>query len=694
MRTSSLSFQLDKRRVVKFQNSPEPFKDQYAKLVYLRSYSRTNNDGTRETWYDTCYRVVCGAYSIMKQHMLDSALYWDEDKAQRSAAEMFERMYTMKFTPPGRGLFAMGVPEIHKRSMFSFLFNCSFVSTDDIAESLTNPFVFAMTFLLAGCGVGFDTEGAGKIMIYKPSEEHRITDVIEDSREGWAESINALLTSYFYSENVSVDFDYSKIRPKGSPIKSINGLAPGPEPLKKCHEIIRKILDENAGELITETTIVDLFNVIGKAVVSGGIRRSAEIALGRPDSQEFINLKSKENLDKVLAYRHNSNNSIKAEVGMDYSNIVENIIYNGEPGIIWIDNARKYSRMNGTIDNRDINAGGTNPCSEQTLESWELCNLVEIFPSHHEDIDDFLRTCKYAYLYSKIVSLTSTELTRANVIMTRNRRLGIGLSGIVDFLGEHNINDLKEWCENGYDRIKELDVDYSRWLGINESIKLTTVKPSGTVSAISSVTPGVHFNPGGKYYIRRVEFRDDDPLVAMLRDAGYIVTDSVNKGPTTKIVWFPMKYHGKGRSACDVDIWEKVQLAKCLQEWWSDNQVSVTVTFKDEEKNQIKPILDYYQYHLKSISFLSEYGSDEEVNNILDIDKLINYNYNKTTGYSDLPIEPITEGVYDMLVSRLTEVDYTKYNTEAQNVSQFCDSDKCELDLGGYNYGKDEQNKD
>ena len=488
-----LSFSLDERKIRKFKKSKEPFLDVFSKNVFLRSYSRLKEDGSKENWYDTCLRVVNGLYSIQKDHVTSGGLYWNESKAQRSATEMYDRIFNMKFTPPGRGLCAMGVPAVHERKMFAFLFNCAFVSTADINKEFTMPFVFAMSTLLAGCGMGFDVRGEGKIIIHQPSDHVRNT-VIEDSRQGWVDSVDKLLQSYFYPNSDRVEFDYSQIRPKGALVSSLNVEAPGPEPLKQCHELMVEILEQNAGSPITITTISDLFNIIGKAVVSGGIRRSAEIALGDM-SEEFLNLKDSDNQDLVQKYRHNSNNSVIAELGMDYSEIANRVLHNGEPGVFWLANAQDYSRMGQPPDYKDINSTGTNPCSEQTLESYEMCNLTETFISNHSDKDDFLRTLKYAYLFSKTVSLTVTDIARANGVMVKNRRLGNGISGIVDFVSDNGLDTLRDWCESGYDRIREHDRIYSKWLGVNESIKLTTVKPSGTVSSIASVTPGAHFPP-------------------------------------------------------------------------------------------------------------------------------------------------------------------------------------------------------
>ena len=137
---------------------------------------------------------------------------------------------------------------------------------------------------------------------------------------------------------------------------------------------------------MTSTHIVDVFNYIGKCVVAGGIRRTAEIMFGDPDDSEFVELK--QDKEALMDRRWASNNSVFGSVGMDYSEIASSIAINGEPGIIWLDNMRHYGRMDGHRNGFDVRAMGSNPCSEQTLESFELCCLVETFPAHHEKLED------------------------------------------------------------------------------------------------------------------------------------------------------------------------------------------------------------------------------------------------------------------------------------------------------------------
>jgi len=198
----------------------------------------------------------------------------------------------MKFLPPGRGLWAMGSPLVHERGVFAALNNCSFVSTENITTDLTKPFEFMMGMSMVGVGVGFDVLGADKLKILKPGSiiPGTLYSVIGDSREGWITSLKQLLNAYFIGDAIP-QFDYSQIRGKGEPIKSFGGESAGPEPLRKLHEDITALLNKKIGKLLSITDITDIMNMIGVCVVAGNVRRTAEIAFGDYDSEEYRRLK-------------------------------------------------------------------------------------------------------------------------------------------------------------------------------------------------------------------------------------------------------------------------------------------------------------------------------------------------------------------------------------------------------------------
>ena len=233
------------------------------------------------------------------------------------------------------------------------------------------------------------------------------------------------------------------------------------------------------------TAVVDLMNLIGRCVVSGNVRRTAEIAFGDPYDDEYIDLKNYDINPDRAAFGWTSNNSIYADLGMDYDAVCERVRMNGEPGFAWLENMRNYGRMNGQIDKRDHRVSGGNPCLEQSLESFEMCCLVETFPHAHESIDDYLETLRYAFLYAKTVTLGSTHWPQTNRVMLRNRRIGCSMSGVAQFTADRGLGALRDWCEAGYDEIQKTDARLSEWLSIPRSVKTTSVKPSGTVSLLA-----------------------------------------------------------------------------------------------------------------------------------------------------------------------------------------------------------------
>jgi len=338
-------------------------------FVFYRTYSRTKEDGMNEAWWETVKRVVEGIYSIQKQHIIDYNLGWNQSKAQRSAQRMYERIFEFKMLGSGRALWSMGAPVIMDKGMSAALYNCCFISTEKLGENMGRIFADIADYLMLGIGVGADLKGAGKLIV-KERKEKEIEFLIPDTREGWCEAIEKQFNSYFIGGQHFV-FDYTAIRPKGTPIKTFGGISGGYEPLAKLINGIATVLDKEVGKPISETAIADIINMIGVAVVSGNVRRSAEILLGEP-TEEFFNLKDY----KINPYRKefgwSSNNSIYGTLGMDYSKIAEKIADNGEPAVVWMENVRAFGRM-GEPTTKDTRVMGFNPCAEIALESYELC---------------------------------------------------------------------------------------------------------------------------------------------------------------------------------------------------------------------------------------------------------------------------------------------------------------------------------
>ncbi|RHZ23819.1 hypothetical protein DYB37_000310 [Aphanomyces astaci] len=679
-------FRLSNKFVDSFKDVPPPFGfNGLGELVYMRTYSR---------------------------------LGWNGREAHRSAREMYRRIFAMKFLPPGRGLWAMGSPITEERKLYAALNNCAFVSTEDVDRrfSPAEPFCFLMDAAMLGVGVGFDTKGAGKIMVKGPKHGGTVEMVhIADSREGyrhpfriaamtiniitcrWVESLRMLLEAYFLHRPVPV-FDYSQIRPAGMAIKGFGGISSGPDSLQAMHRTIMATLDPLVGRPMTVHLpplgmqtystrytqvrgIVDLMNHIGVCVVSGNVRRTAEIAFGDAQDPAYVALKDYTQHPDRAAYGWTSNNSVFASLGMDYAPICKQIVQNGEPGFAWLQNMQEYSRMDGVPDHRDARAAGGNPCLEQTLESYELCCLVETFPANHASLDEYKETLRYtnertvqvdecmlmnvciryAYLYAKTVTLGQTHWPITNRVMLRNRRIGCSMSGIAQFITQRGLHELKDWCTQGYDAIQAYDKTYSDFLAIPRSIKTTSIKPSGTVSLLAGATPGMHY-PESRFYIRRVRLDRGSELLPALRAAGYHLEPAAEAPNETLVVSIPVDVGENVRTLSQLSAWEQLSLASFLQRYWADNQVSCTITFDPVlEGPQLEHALAYFQYQLKGVSLLPKVPLG---------------------AYAQMPYEEISEATYKSMVSALSPVSFREIKTRGGPVEvpdRFCDSSSCEI---------------
>lgn len=651
---------------------PDAAGNSLGEITFLRTYSRMKLDGTKERWHEVCRRVVEGMFSIQRDHCFANRLPWSDAQATATAQDAYERLFTFRWTPPGRGLWMMGTPLVQIQRNSAALQNCAFVSTADMTrENPAEPFAFLMEASMLGVGVGFDTKGADLgFVIHPPRDSHDWWD-IPDTREGWVAATSALINSYLIPDQDNVEFRYDAIRPAGEPIRTFGGTAAGPEPLIRLHDTIRMIFNQRCGEPLTSTDILDIGNLIGVCVVSGNVRRSAELALGSIDDQAFLDAKNYgSEIDGQwqpgpAAARSQwgwmSNNSVSVSVGDDLSPVVEGIARNGEPGVIWLDVSRAYGRLIDPPNGKDHRVAGYNPCAEQSLESYECCTLVETFMGRHDDLDDYKKTLKVAYLYAKTVTLMPTHWERTNAIMQRNRRIGTSVSGIANFADRHGMSELETWLDEGYVTVQRYDDVYSEWLCVRESIKTTTVKPSGTVSILAGESPGVHWAPGGEYFDRGIVFQAEDPMVKLFEQAGYDVVDSVYT-PNTKYVQFPVHSTAR-RSDADVSLFEKANLAVLAQRYWADNSVSVTLSFDPaSESEDVAHVLKMYDGQFKSVSFLPRDNG----------------------AYQQMPFTESTQAAHQAAAEHLFPLDLTPiYLGETGALDgvgeKYCTTDACEI---------------
>lgn len=638
------SFTLDES-FCKLYEKKEPNFGPIGRTVFYRTYVRRKENGKIESVFDVFRRVVEGHWSILKNHCLYYKRPWNAQQSQRSAQKAFEVFWHFQGLSSGRALWTMGTPFLSKAGG-SALNNCAFTSTKgDLSKALA----FMMDQSMLGVGVAFDLEGAGSF--YSKRVEGICTTpwVIDDSREGWVESIKELVNAYTKTQSLQ-KFDYSKIRKIGSPIKGFGGTSSGPEPLIKLHKDMINIFKGAEGRTLGSVEISDLMNRIGQCVVAGNVRRTAQLCLGHASDSEYMNRKNdRSTVTGKDSWRWASNDSFYGEIGMDYSFAPQRLNEIGDLGFMWMHNARNYGRMVDGFNGRDSKLVGCNPCGEIGLEDKELCNLVELYPARHKSLDDIYSTAKVLYLCAKAVSLVESNWEETNEVVNRNHRIGFSLSGLMRSYAIHGIRSTMEACDSLYTFISGVDEQYSKWLSVPTSIKRTTIQPSGTKSLLLGESPGIHpvFAP---YYIRRVEYQENDTALEAFEVQGFRMTHRSEK--KTYVVEFPIAETPGIPTYKDSNLWTQMIRASEFQKVWADNQISCTVVVKEHEIEQLPEALTYFETSLKSISFLKEQHD-----------------------FVNPPYEEISEGQYKELHNELHK---KKIKFEGTGEAG-CNTDKCTL---------------
>ena len=679
----------------------------FGEATYYRTYSRTMKDGSQEHWSDTIIRAVEGTMSIRKDHHVKNHLAWDEEERQEYAAGMGEYMAKMYFLPPGRGLWAMGTDHVYKKGSAA-LNNCGAADTSDLILAAD----WTMDMLMNGVGVGFNTPMPKKAwdgVAYIPdTKEPQFKFVIPDSREGWVMSVNYLLGCYIpaksktsftpevmkelekrhsNNENASknnlypwVEFDYSQIRPMGAKIGGFGGIASGPDPLKKLHSRIIEYMDKytewytriryseisdlkkieedrrNGLEYNSVRCVADIMNSIGACVVAGNVRRSAEIALGDVQSDTFLNLKNYEKNPDRAEIGWMSNNSVVLQSKEDFMKIpeiAERIRDNGEPGIFNLVNIQKFGRF--TKEMHD-DAFLSNPCAEIPLEPFELCNLAEVFPTKCPNDEVLHQAMRYATFYASTVALLPTHRPETNAVVARNRRIGVSLSGVADWLDQIGATRLNEKLSQGYHIVRDENTRLAKEAGVPASIRVTTVKPSGTISQLAGVSSGMHF-PTFSYSIRRMRVSENSPIADVLKNSG-IPWEKDTYSDNTLVFEFSID-QGSTRKATDVSAWEQFSLLTTLQRHWADNMVSCTIYFnKETEGHQIEQMLGQNIPLIKSVSMLP---------------------HTEEGAYAQMPYEGITKEEYEKRLKDVKPIDWSSFRESDGQDTKFCTNETCEF---------------
>ena len=619
-------------------------------ITYKRTYARRLNEGNlkskTEEFTDTVERVIKAANNQL-------SCGFDADEQERLRKYLLE----LKGTVAGRFLWQMGTETVDRLGLAS-LQNCAFT----VIDQPVRPFTWAMDLLMLGSGVGYNIQRqyVDKLPPVNAnfSAPTRVTTadadfIVPDSREGWVKLLGKTLKAAFLADT-NPTFTYSTIlvRGRGAPIKGFGGTASGPEDL--CDGIVKisNILEKRKGKKLRPIDCLDIMNIIGAIVVAGNVRRSAQIAIGDPDDVEYL-LAKRWDMGNIPSWRAMSNNSVVCSDTKDlHEYFWDGYEGKGEPyGLINLKLSRKIGRL-GETDYPDPDVMGYNPCAEQSLAAYETCCLAEVYLPNIESKEQLLDVCQLLYRINKHSLALPCHLKETEDIVHKNMRMGIGVTGVLQATEEQ-----RSWLSDTYRRLREFDFKYSHEHGFPESIKLTTVKPSGTLSLLPGVTSGCH--PAySRHMIRRIRIAADHALVQVCREHGYPVEYQRNfdgsEDHSTMVVSFPFAYPEGTKIAAEMTAIDQLEVVKWLQANWSDNSVSCTVYYRKEELPEIQKYLaKNYKNNHKSLSFL----------------------LHNEHGFHQAPLEEITKEQYDALVAStrlITHVDEASFDGGDECASGAC----------------------
>ncbi len=584
--------------------------------VYMK-YARFNHDlNRRETWDEIVTRNK-------EMHLKKFPNLKEE------IDNVYQLVYDKKVLPSMRSMQFAGKPiDIAPNRIY----NCAYIPMDD-----WRSFSEVMFLLLGGTGMGFSVQKhhIEKLPeVRKPNLNRKRRYLINDSIEGWADSIKFLMKTYFNGGS-NIVFDYSDIRPKGARLITAGGKAPGPQPLKECLIKIRGILDEkDNGERLTPIEVHDIVCHIADAVLSGGIRRAALISLFSADDNEMIACKTG-NWWEQDPQRGRANNSIalcRSRIEKDYFQDVWKRIElsgAGEPGIYF-------------TNDKDW---GTNPCCEIALRPYQFCNLCEVNVSNIESQEDLnTRVKAAAFLGTLQASYTDFHYLRPVWQRTteKDALIGVSMTGIASgvVLGY----DMKEAAKE----VKKENRRVAEMLGINSAARTTCVKPAGTTSLALGTSSGIHAWHND-FYIRRIRVGKNESMYPyLLKNHPDLIKDEYFRPHDTAVIEIPQKSPEGAilRTESVFDLLKRIK--KVSQEWikpgntkgMNSHNVSATVSIKEDEWELVGDWMWKNREHYNGLSVLPYDGGS----------------------YIQAPFEDCTEETYNEMIKSLAKVDLTQIN--------------------------------
>lgn len=542
--------------------------DQYQQFIHKSRYARwLPEHNRRETWTETVYRYV---------------QFW-RDREQITVKEgqkLYDAIHSQAVMPSMRCMMTAGVA-LEKDNVAGF--NCSYLHIDS-----PRSFDELMYVLMCGTGVGFSVERNFINKLPEIAESFHKTDsliVVSDSKIGWASAFRELI-AMLYAGKIP-QWDVSRVRGSGERLKTFGGRASGPEPLVDLFNFCIEVFQKAKGRKLTSIECHDVVCKIADIVVVGGVRRSALISLSNLSDQRMAKAKSGD-WWRNEGQRALANNSVAYTEKPDFQSFLSEMqtMYEskaGERGIFSRVAAQKIAARNGRRDpEQDF---GTNPCSEIILRSNQFCNLSEVVVRS----DDTLKTLKAKVETAAIIGTlqaTLTDFRYLRNVWKRNTEeealLGLSMTGIMDHpvIGKTS-GKTAEWLEELKNVAVKTNKKWAEKLGINQSVAITCVKPSGTVSQLVDSASGIHPR-FSKYYIRRVRSDKKDPLAVFMEQAGFPVEQDVMT-PSSSVFSFPVKAPKSSTTVSEVGAMEQLKLWKTYQNHWCEHKPSITVYYTDDE---------------------------------------------------------------------------------------------------------------
>ena len=549
----------------------------YQEFIHLSRYSRwLPEKKRRETWDETIKRY----FDFFQEHLKENCDYTLKPKLRE---ELETAVLNLRVMPSMRCLMTAG--EALKRENIAG-YNCSY-----IAVSRVQSFDEILYVLMNGTGVGFSVERQYITQLPIVAEEFHPSDTVitvADSKLGWAKAYKEFLGLLWIGQIPK--WDLSKVRPAGSPLKTFGGRASGAEPLDNLMHFTINTLTGAAGRRLSSIECHDIVCKIAEVVVVGGVRRSALISLSNLSDDRMRHAKSgqwwNDNPQRALA-----NNSAcyteKPDMGIfmdEWKALYES--KSGERGIFNRQSANNQTERTGrrVVDGYEF---GTNPCAEIILRDREFCNLSEVVVRANDTEESLLEKIRLATILGTFQS-TLTNFKYVSSMWRKNceeeRLLGVSLTGIMDSRitnGKSN-KDLVKLLEGLKKQSIEVNKEFAKELGINQSAAVTCVKPSGTVSQLVDAASGIHarHNP---YYIRTVRGDKKDPLTKLMTELGFPVEDDEMNPSHTAVFSFPMKVDRSAVFRTDLTAIQQLDLWKIYQEHWCEHKPSVTISVKEDE---------------------------------------------------------------------------------------------------------------